>query len=174
MFEAILVDAGFLHQKMTISNENINSKEKNTEDLSIEVGTRTGKPANKNDMDNINKKLRFKTRVKAFYFLSNYWMNIKKTRKLPEIVRRALSPLKLIFEYQEEHIFDIIPERKSQNIKIEIKQLDESCKKATKKKGKKLRRKGSGQKRERKIVKQLSFILSALESQDETKNSDHP
>jgi len=68
---------------------------------SIEVGVRTGKP---DQIKYLNSDKRYRVRVEAFTRLSNYWVG--ENSKL-EIPLRSLSPLRCIFEYQEEYIFDI-------------------------------------------------------------------
>mmetsp|Transcript_10150 Transcript_10150/g.8950 ORF Transcript_10150/g.8950 Transcript_10150/m.8950 type:complete len:321 (+) Transcript_10150:24-986(+) len=179
LFEATLIDMGLkeakeCNNKNTIEDLEIYNEDlqKCSDDLTIIVGTRTGKPANKKDLTRVNSKKRFNVRVSAFDILANYWLSSDSTQKSAETERRSISPLKWIFEYQEEHIFDIPVRRVSP--KIEVQPLDKSSKKMKpRRKIRKNGRKGSTQTKANKIIDGLSSILSELESQDETKHSDN-
>ena len=104
--------------------------------------------------------------------MSKYWSFSGNGSKSTEVLRRSISPLKCIFDYQEEHVFDIPPER-NLTPKIKIENFESTSKKSKlRRRPRKLGRKGSAQNKNNKIIKGLSFILSELESQDETKHSD--
>ena len=103
--------------------------------MPIETGTRTGRPSEA--LSDSESKKRFRTRVKAFKFLSNYWT---KSTKFSEKTRRSISPLKCIFDYQEEFIFDIKPCQAAEEdspvfqkkvqippVQIKISELDENA-----------------------------------------------
>lgn len=76
------------------------------EQLEIETGSRTGKPNVMISLADINLEQRFATRVTAFNLLSKYWRGNGKETIL-EKPQRSTSPLRNIFEYQEEYVFDI-------------------------------------------------------------------
>ena len=144
LLEAVLEDLNPSSVKNDLNSRTFNDTLKFQEnfdecnaDLSITVGTRTGKPENRNDLTGIDSRKRFRTRVVAFKFLSKYWSVSKNGQISTENVRRSISPLKCIFEYQEEHVFDIPPERK-ESPKIVIEPFDKSSKKV---KGKRKTRK---------------------------------
>lgn len=142
--------------------------------LEIDVGTRTGKPSASN-IGSVNSEKRFRTRVRAFEFLNKYWLPVRRSRGFHEVAKRSISPLKIIFEYQEEEIFDIPPERKSMNVKIAVGGFDDCSPKKirVKRRGRKAARKGSANCDKSRIIEGLSSILSEMESQDETKVSDY-
>ncbi|CAI2367393.1 unnamed protein product [Moneuplotes crassus] len=185
LYDAVLLDAGLYKANSTkqvdedLTEKNVFIDSFNSfeivQNLTINVGIRTGKPAAGVDLKLINSKERFKTRVDAFSFLSKYWLPINRSKKLPEVAKRSLSPLKIIFDFQEEEIFEIPPERNSRNIQIEIGQFDESPLKKVQRKRrvKRTSRKTSANCNQSKIIKGLSSILSELESQDDTKVSDY-
>jgi hypothetical protein len=156
---------------------------------SIEVGCRTGRP---DDISVIDTERRFETRVRAFNFLSNYW-NTPNTKKEQE--RRSLSPLRIIFEFQEEQVFDIPrPVIKKEginrtemmnssiirrtNITVSSLETDSQCKqkfnKNLKKRmripGRRVRRKVSAARKStngmnNSVIEGLSSILSELETE---------
>lgn len=158
----------------------------------ISLGLRTGRPDSDLSLANINIEKRFKTRVAAFNFLNKYWVSSKKSSRF-EMPLRSTSPLRTIFEYQEENIFDVpqvylsatnytftkeqhVPD----SIRIEISQFEESTdsKKGSKRgvsKNKKLlksKKKATLRKNtsldQNNIITGLSSILSDLESEDTT------
>jgi hypothetical protein len=155
--------------------------------LNIETGSRTGKPTEA--ITESESKKRFRTRVTAFKFLSNYWT---KSSKFSEKTRRSISPLKCIFDYQEEFIFDIQPCEASEAspvvqkkvkvppVQIKISELDENAtneyisfgkKRKTKAKPKRKLKKGSSNSSQKAVIDSLSTILSELESEDGTISS---
>lgn len=163
--------------------------------LEIEVGTRTGKPSNPKMLAQINLEKRFETRVKAFSFLSNYWCQNGAKTKI-EKPMRSISPLRFIFEYQEEHIFDVpasvfqsydenhqlTPVKNQQanfEIKIEVSDLDgdrsyglcfnKSLRrkvKKTKKKAPSAQRKNTSKNTKKVILESLTSILSEMETRE--------
>ena len=163
--------------------------------LEIEVGSRTGKPSNPKTLALINLEKRFETRVKAFSFLSNYWCQKGAKTKIEKPLR-SISPLRFIFEYQEEHIFDIpacafqnyeenhqlTPVKNHQagfGFKIEVSDLDgdntyglcfnKSLKrkvKKTKKKAPSAQRKNTSKNTNKVILDSLTSILSEMETRE--------
>ncbi|CAI2364986.1 unnamed protein product [Moneuplotes crassus] len=185
LYDAILLDSCLLKDQ-EITQETADFAEKDAfsdrfnslilnQNLTINVGTRTGKPATKEDLESIDSDQRFKTRVNAFSFLSKYWLPVLRSEKLPEIAKRSISPLRIIFDFQEEEIFDIPPERKAGNIMTGTCSVSQSSHKRirVKRRTKRACRKISDKNNKTKIIKGLSSILSELESQDETKISDY-
>jgi hypothetical protein len=156
----------------------------------ISVGTRTGRPTNEVDLENVNSDERFSTRNEAFRLLSNYCTNYNAYYEKPN---QRISPLLIIFEYQEEHVFDI-PKKtaatasvnmrlrrkihdNSKSINIEVSDLDsgkhlDTCSNKNKKKFKirKKNKKSSGNSisyaADYEVIKGLDSILSGFESQD--------
>lgn len=130
LYDAVLIDAGLIEvSNASLAEEDLAEKDvfmgsfnsfEIEQNLTISVGTRTGKPATDKDLKKVDSEERFRTRVEAFSFLSKYWLPVLRSKKLPEVAKRSLSPLKIIFEFQEEEIFEIPPERNSRNIQIEV------------------------------------------------------
>jgi hypothetical protein len=149
----------------------------------ISVGTRTGRPSNKVDLENVDSDERFSTRSEALNLLSNYRVNYNASYHCDE-PKQLISPLLILFEYQEEHVFDI-PQKttptasdnvrlrrihdNSKSIDIEVSDLD-SGKHIDKKPRKDNPSKSSGNSisyaADYELIKGLDSILSGFESQD--------
>ena len=117
-----------LNSQSEVSSNNADRSENETHEFKLEIDVSTATGRSNTGEQLIPTKARFEIRAQAFNYLSTYFNSFKKDSEVDDIELRSTSPLKMIFDYQEEHIFDVKRDMSPSNITIKVSSFDDATK----------------------------------------------